>query len=855
MLNIKNLLKKPGQFLSKIWKYFVRKSTQLQQWLIKNGPGLKTQKGAIISIFISVFAYLGYLGGIQLRTPQGLLFDIAVGFVIATLSFIFISQGVKLALRILSKIPLKRGAWFIGGFITFILFFGFGTNESIPFVAWFYFTFALLGGAITALIWGNFKTSGLLNKIFVIISFMISIASVILFIIWIGKTGTEEGLIKVEKYEQLAVKHLDLPDPSLNGDYKIKTLSYGSGSDRRDVFGKDATIITERVNGKAFVTKLSGRFNAMRKKYWGFNRTKFPINGRVWYPEGEGKFPLVLIVHGNHSMRDYSDPGYEYLGEFLASKGYILVSVDENFLNGDWTQNYRTENDARGWVLLEHLSAWKNWAKDTSNPFYEKVDMDNIALIGHSRGGEAVAIAASFNNLSHYPDDANIKFNYHFNIRSVIAIAPVDGQYQPSDYPTPLNNVNYLLFQGSHDADVSSFSGDKQFKRIKFDDGEYKFKSSIYIYRANHGQFNTVWGNHDSGMPGALLLNTKALIKGEDQRQIAKVYIGSFLETTLRGNHNYLPLFKDYRYGENWLPDTYYISRFEDSETKFAVDFDEDIDVTTTSIEGGKLMGENLRIWREEDLGFRRGSGLRLNKVVYLGWENAEPKKDSILSDSTQITTNPIDTVGTDSTIIYPSYSVILPSSEGFDSLKNSNSSLVFSIAQLDEKVPKPDSLDTSEENENWSLHKEKKKDVNIENNKEVDKNNTEKEEEADKNKDKEKEKKKDKNKDETEKPKIPIDFTVELTDAKGVICALPISEFISIMPPLEAKFMRYKKFEERYGKSSEPVLQTVAIPFELFKSKNPEFSFEELEQIKFIFNKTSKAVIILDEIGIRKED
>ena len=47
----------------------------------------------------------------------------------------------------------------------------------------------------------------------------------------------------------------------------------------------------------------------------------------------EGLFPLVLIVHGNHLMNDYSDPGYEYLGKLLASKGYIFVSVDENFLN------------------------------------------------------------------------------------------------------------------------------------------------------------------------------------------------------------------------------------------------------------------------------------------------------------------------------------------------------------------------------------------------------------------------------------------------------------------------------------------------------------------------------------------
>jgi hypothetical protein len=49
-------------------------------------------------------------------------------------------------------------------------------------------------------------------------------------------------------------------------------------------------------------------------------------NARVWYPDGEGVFPLVLIVHGNYIMSRYSDPGYEYLGRSLASRGYFIAS-------------------------------------------------------------------------------------------------------------------------------------------------------------------------------------------------------------------------------------------------------------------------------------------------------------------------------------------------------------------------------------------------------------------------------------------------------------------------------------------------------------------------------------------------
>ncbi len=864
MKSIRNIFAKIKKTAHKFWDFITRIFTKLQKWLIKNGPSLSTQKGAIISFFIAVLAYLGYEAGITFRSGEGLIIDIAIGVGIGIICLFLFTLAAKLALRIVSKIPIKHGSFFIAGVITLMIFSGIPINSTWPYVLWVIMAILLLGASIYALFWGKFKASQWLNKIFVLLALIGSVASIVVFILWIGKTGTEKGLTKVKKYEQQISMQLDAPNPSLDGSFAVKTTSYGSGKDRRDIFGKDAQIITESVNAKPFVNKLSGRFNKIRKRFWGFNRTKFPINGRVWYPDGEGKFPLVLIVHGNHSMREYSDPGYAYLGEFLASRGFIVVSVDENFLNGDWTQNYQTESDGRGWMMLQHLSVWRSWQKDPENPFYGKVDMDNISLIGHSRGGEAVAIAASFNTLSHYPDDAKIKFDFNFNIKSVIAIAPVDGQYKPSDQPTPLKNINYLLLHGSHDSDVSSFSGDKQFKRIKFDDGEYKFKTSVYIYRANHGQFNTVWGNHDAGMPWALMLNTKALISGEDQRQVAKVYMGAFLETTLKGNREYMPLFKDYRYAQQWLPETYYINRFEDSETKLLVDFDEDIDVTTTTLEGGKLMGEELRIWREEDFGFRRGSGIRMNKAVYLGWENPELKKDSLQSDSINISATEGENLLVDSceqVKTYPSYAVTL-SNDQLEILKSADLSLVFSVAQIDAKVPKHDTADTSEEEENWSFNKnnnhdenninnnnnENKKEENVENDENLENQNENKNSKDDD----EKKDKKEKDEDE-DKPEIPVDFTIELTDANGQVSAILISEIISIMPPLKTTYLRYKKMESRYGKSSEPTLQTVAIPMNVFKEKNPEFEVEHLDQIRFIFNKTRKAVIILDEIGFRK--
>ena len=111
-------------------------------------------------------------------------------------------------------------------------------------------------------------------------------------------------------------------------------------------------------------------------------------------------------------------------------------------------------------------------------PFFGLVDIEQIALIGHSRGGEAVALAAAFNRLSHYPDNANIRWAFNFDIQSVVAIAPVDQQYRPAGHPNQLTDVNYLVLQGGHDADVSKFDGYRQYQRAVISDPESnKFKA------------------------------------------------------------------------------------------------------------------------------------------------------------------------------------------------------------------------------------------------------------------------------------------------------------------------------------------------------------------------------------------
>jgi dienelactone hydrolase len=413
------------------------------------------------------------------------------------------------------------------------------------------------------------------------------------------------------------------------GNYSIDSLTYGWGKEKpRRKFGPDADLLTEAVDGSSFLEgweKLGGK---LRTRYWKMSADSLALNGEVWYPLGDGPFPLVLMVHGNHLDRDFSDPGYAYLGRHFASHGIIAVTVDENFLNGAWSDQFnglKQENDCRGWLLLKHLEQWRSWNKIDSSLFFQKVDMDRIVLIGHSRGGEAVSVAACFNNLPFYPDNAREVFDFQFGIRGIVAIAPVDGQYSPGGIPTPIKNVNYFTIHGSMDGDMRSFEGLRQMRRVQFSDTSYHFAAGLYLHGANHGQFNQSWGLFNNGYPHSMFLNRRAIIPAKEQEKVALVYLTIFLKESFQPGSAYLPLFRDYRYGREWLPDLVYLNQFHESSAAIFCHFEEDLDLSTGSRGVDSIAAEGLALWKEGRIPMKWGD--QRNNGVFLGWNN---EKDSV---------------------------------------------------------------------------------------------------------------------------------------------------------------------------------------------------------------------------------
>jgi hypothetical protein len=419
-----------------------------------------------------------------------------------------------------------------------------------------------------------------------------------------------------------AAERVDLPDPSLPGPYAVRTLVYGSGTDaRRSEYGPGADLRTEDVDASAM---LEG-WSPLRRWYWGFGPEALPLNARVWHPDGEGPFPLVLFVHGNADMALPSERGYAYLGQLLASRGFVFVSVDQSFLNLSWLADLGMlarlgpENHVRAWLLLEHLRLWREWNADPDGPLHGLVDEDAIAVGGHSRGGEAAALAAAFDRLRYLPDDASQPLASGFGIRAVLAFAPSDGQYLPGGRPLRLEDVDYLVLHGASDMDVITFMGAGQYHRIDYGGDEFRFKSSVYIENANHGQFNSVWGERDVRVPALWLYARGRLLPGEAQRRIASVYASAFLDASLRREAGYLALLRDHRAGAAWLPPTGYLVRYDDSTALRLAGFDEDLDLTSGSIAGSRSGGSDLTEWREARVEGRWGH--RHTQALVLGWD------------------------------------------------------------------------------------------------------------------------------------------------------------------------------------------------------------------------------------------
>jgi hypothetical protein len=324
------------------------------------------------------------------------------------------------------------------------------------------------------------------------------------------------------------------------------------------------------------------------------------------------------------------------------------------------------------------------------------------------------------------------------------------------------------------------------------------------VYRANHGQWNTVWGAHDNGPRSARILDLRALMDAEEQRDFARVYISAFLEATLRDDDRYLPLFRDHRVAADWLPRTMYVTRFQSSGFRAFADFEEDIDLTSGSAPGVRIRGDSLATWREGEVNMRWSNATFQRKAVWLGWNNRIAGEDTTRHGPPAVYALTLpDTLARAWRVGPDSYlELALVATEATPSPRRAP---VDSTAQADT------ARDAGAAGRNRPPARRRGE----------------------------------------EEPKPPIDLTVEIEDANGVIARVPLSRYGPIRRPLETRVLRRADRERTaFARTHELVLQSFSIPLVDFQAAS-SIDVSELREVRLVFDRVAAGTVIVDDIGV----
>ncbi len=249
------------------------------------------------------------------------------------------------------------------------------------------------------------------------------------------------------------------------------------------------------------------------------------LDQRTFHPaaiDTMGALPLVVVTHG----WSYDHTYYDYIGEHLASYGYVVMFHEAEVQDGGPSGTNAAANTTLSntqW-LLENLATHGGGVLDGH------VDTTRIMFTGHSTGGEAVVRAITQLRDGSFSSDL---FGYD-DVRVVSSMAPVS--WHPRTMVDP-GDMNYHMFLAGADDDVSGAPEDWYTQPGSIFERATGNRQLTYIHGAGHGDLLSCCGE--------LFLDTSApdLIGREETNRIARGYFLALAELHLRDNPAALEFF------------------------------------------------------------------------------------------------------------------------------------------------------------------------------------------------------------------------------------------------------------------------------------------------------------------------
>ncbi len=271
-----------------------------------------------------------------------------------------------------------------------------------------------------------------------------------------------------------------------------------------------------------------------------FRHMPVQLNGIIAVPtDGDGPFPVVLIVHGTHPGCPVNDMGvdvwpcapeveqpnyrgFDYLISHLAAQGYVALSINANaentfgFGEGD-------PGERLGQLVDLHLDTLVEAANGGENGFgvelNGRADLSNLAFFGHSRGGEGVVWLAHQDGLT--APDAAEQHGYG-PVKGLLLIAPAPTFTLPSGADVPM-----AIILPACDGDVIGQEGQYFFEGARQNPAQSAWATSVWLEQANHNFFNSILGPDMFGLNVRPDCETR--LSKETQRGFLADYAADFL--------------------------------------------------------------------------------------------------------------------------------------------------------------------------------------------------------------------------------------------------------------------------------------------------------------------------------------
>ena len=270
------------------------------------------------------------------------------------------------------------------------------------------------------------------------------------------------------------------------------------------------------------------------------------VKVHFWYPINDDKNSVILFSHGLGP--NFDGMSYQWLCEYLASQGYVVVSVSHSYgcklielsekgsvadyLYPVPSLHYQPGRDMfdvelETWIndMLYVLNQCERYNNRGTSFLFNKLNMESVAMIGHSLGGStAVQVCRR---------DSRVK-------AAITLDGPLYGKYADTPFDKPVLFIMGVLGQGSVD-----MKNDKVVSQAFF--WSWYMKTNVFpvIDRFFSAMRQNVWKVIVSGFvheiftdQGPDVLLKPWLIDHEQAHVIIMSYVQEFLDCYVKGHCN-----------------------------------------------------------------------------------------------------------------------------------------------------------------------------------------------------------------------------------------------------------------------------------------------------------------------------